>query len=276
MIEVGDFIIKGLRKSYGGFLLDIPELVFRQGYVTGIIGDNGAGKTTLIGCMTGSAVPDAGEIDSGGMLPAGVVFDECPFPPDLKARKLSAVFAHMFPDWDPRRFDDLLEEFRIDRSKHVKEYSRGMRMKVQVAAALSRPTGMLVLDEPTAGMDPASREEFLDVIRDYMVDEGHTVVMSSHITTDVEKIADYVVLIEDGKAVLEGEKDAIMSRFGILHASSDGGLRGQGIVRRRTEPHGCSYLIDGRDEFRRSHPDMVVDPASLEDLMIMMSRGEEA
>ncbi|MBR3410790.1 MAG: ABC transporter ATP-binding protein [Candidatus Methanomethylophilaceae archaeon] len=273
---MGDFIIKGLRKAYGDFSLEIPELVFRRGFVTGIVGDNGAGKTTLMRCMTGAIVVDEGVIDPGSDLPAGVVFDECPFPQDLKSKQLSSIFSSMFDGWDDSGFQRMLKDFGIDESKKVKEYSRGMRMKAQVAVALSHPTGILVLDEPTAGMDPAAREEFLDHVRDYMVDESHCAVISSHITSDIEKIADYVVFLKDGKIIISGEMSDVIGRYGILHAEKDSGFRGERILRRRLQPHGCDYLIDGIAEFSADHPDMNVDPVTLEDLMIIISKGEEA
>ena len=273
---MGDFIVKGLRKTYGDFSLEIPELVFRRGFVTGVVGDNGAGKTTLMRCMTGAALPEEGSVDPGSPLPAGAVFDECPFPQEMRARQLSSIFSSMFDGWDDQRFRGMLKSFGIDEGKKVKEYSRGMRMKAQVAVALSHPTGILVLDESTAGMDPAAREEFLDCIRDYMLDESSCVAISSHITSDIEKIADYLVFLKDGKVIIDGETSEILSRYGVLHAPRDSDIRGSGIVRRRTGPHGCDYLVDGLEEFSAAHPELKADPVTLEELMILISKGEEA
>ncbi len=276
VIDVGNIVIKGLRKTYGDFVLDIPELTLERGFVTGVIGDNGAGKTTLIRCLTGAAIVDSGDIDLGTDVVSGVIFDECPYPEDLRLKDLSSIFAHMFDGWDSDRFAGLCKDFGIDSKKKVKEYSRGMRMKVQAAVALSHPTGLLLLDEPTAGMDPAAREEFLDLIRGYMTDDDSTVVISSHITSDLEKIADYIVFIHNGKIILFDEKDSILARFGILHASNDSEIAGDKVICSRKTQYEHTYLIDDRDSFIAAHPDEKVDPASLEDIMIMITKGVEA
>lgn len=274
----GSILIKGLSKSYGDFTLGSIDLELPEGYIIGIVGNNGAGKTTMIRCITGATIPDSGSVtipdDLGGI---GVVFDECHMPPTLTARDLSGILPGMFDSWNQERFESLLDDYRIDMDKKIKGYSRGMGMKPQVAIALSHDPGSLILDEPTAGLDPVARDEFLDTLLEYMQDEGNTVLMSSHITSDLEKIADYILFIHDGNVVLFEDKDSLMDNYGILRCGNLPDLRMAGnghIMGIRENDFGASALIDDKKGIREAFPELVVDDATIDDIFVYMVRGD--
>ncbi len=270
--------IRGLGKSFDGFSFEDVSLDIPKGSVVGLIGENGAGKTTLIKCITGAVIPDAGSIElrlRNGRSGIGVVFDECRFPEIFTAGQLNSVMPDILNGWDRSRFASMIEAYGIDPDAKISAYSRGMRMKVQVAAALAHDPELLIMDEPTAGMDPAAREEFLDTVLEFMQDEDHTALVSSHITSDLERIADYIVFIHKGRVVLSGEKDALLERFGIARCGKDAEIREKDlVVSTRRGEFGTSMLVDGREEFRKANPDIVVDDASLEDIMVYVIRGD--
>ena len=171
-----------------------------------------------------------------------------------------------------------LRNFRIHaqlaRGKRVENHIRDQRIDA-VAVALAHDPELLIMDEPTAGMDPAAREEFLDTVLEFMQDEDHTALVSSHITSDLERIADYIVFIHKGRVVLSGEKDALLERFGIARCGKDAEIREKDlVVSTRRGEFGTSMLVDGREEFRKANPDIVVDDASLEDIMVYVIRGD--
>lgn len=271
---------RGLVKTVGSFRL-VANLEIPSGYVIGLIGENGAGKTTLIKCMTGVNRVGSGEVSFMGKPLAdrvpgeiGIVFDDCHFPGGMDGSHLDRLMGGLFPNWDGTRFAELMDSFDIPMDKKVKEYSRGMRMKVQVAVALSHDPRLLILDEATAGMDPAARDEFLEMVRDFACDEDHTVVMSSHITSDLEKIADYIVFIHRGRIILNAPKDEILESYGIAKGS-EGALRALGdeMIAFRRGDYSCEALVADRCGVAEAYPELVVDPASLDDIMVMIVRG---
>ncbi len=275
--------IRGLSKRLGDFSMDRLDLTIPTGYVVGLIGENGAGKTTLIKCITGANIPDAGEIRLFGQPFAeadrsriGVVFDECKFMANFDGRHLSKLMSMLFERWDGKVFEDMMSEYGIPMDKRVKEYSRGMRMKVQVAVAMAHSPDMIIMDEPTAGMDPAARDEFLDQVRGYMMDEGHTAIISSHITSDLERIADYIVFMHAGRIVMSGAKDDILDSYGIAKGgeSAISALDRDDVVSIRRDGYSVSALVRDKHGVREAFPELVVDDASLEDILIMTVRGE--
>lgn len=172
----------------------------------------------------------------------------------------------------------MMSSFGIDLDKKLKDYSRGMRMKVQVAVALSHSPDIVLMDEATAGMDPAARDEFLDIVMEYMQDESHSVLMSSHITTDLERIADYIVFIHKGRVVFNDSKDSILENYGIVRGSASKVLSigEENIVSTRRDDYGMSALVSDRNGIKEAYPELVVDPASLDDIMVMVIRGESS
>ena len=275
--------IRGLCKRRGDFSMEGLDLEIPTGYVVGLIGENGAGKTTLIKCITGANILDSGEIRLFGQPFAeadrsriGVVFDECKFMQNYDGTHLSKLMSGIFDRWDDRVFRETMSGYGIPMDKRIKEYSRGMRMKVQVAVAMAHSPDLLLMDEPTAGMDPAARDEFLDSIRRYMEDESHTAVISSHITSDLERIADYVVFMHAGRIAISGPKDDILESYGIAKgsASAVAAIDRDHVVSVRRDDYSTSALVRDRSGVAEAYPELVVDPASLEDIMVMMVRGE--
>ena len=276
--------IRGLNKSFGSFELRDVSFDIPRGYVVGLIGENGAGKTTLIKCLTGANLPDSGSIRINGedraAMPGkiGVVFDECHFFQQMSGRQIGRTMSGLFPKWDQASYERMMSSFGIDLDKKLKDYSRGMRMKVQVAVALSHSPDIILMDEATAGMDPAARDEFLDIVMEYMQDESHSVLMSSHITTDLERIADYIVFIHKGRVVFDDSKDSILENYGIVRGSASKVLAigEENIISTRRDDYGMSALVSDRNGIKEAYPELVVDPASLDDIMVMVIRGESS
>ncbi len=268
--------VKFLNKSFGKFRLHNINVEIPRGYITAIIGNNGAGKTSLLKCITGSYVPDSGVIEFGvpkqyGRI--GVVFDECPYPPMMKVDALSRTMNKIFDDWDAIRFENLCKKYGINMSSRVGTLSRGRRMSLQIAVMLSHVTDYLILDEPTSGLDPEAREEFLGLLRDYVSDEEHTVVISSHMTSDLEKIADEIVLMIDGKVMLCQDRVSLLEEYGILKVSCDCAIDDGFIIGTSEGEFGKTALIMNRKAFSESHPEMLIDDASLEDIVVYHMKG---
>ena len=271
--------ISGLNKTFGSFSLRDIDLEIPRGYIVGMIGENGAGKSTLIKCITGAVIPDSGTVDipGGDRGDIGIVFDDCHLPMNLNIEQIGRIMRDMFPSWDQDTFDRLVLGYGLDRDKKLSTFSRGMKMKMQVAVALSHDPGTLILDEPTAGMDPAARDEFLDLIMEYIQDEEHTVLISSHITTDLERIADYIVFMHKGRLILSDEKDSILERYGLVRCGKDAydTLDRDSIVTSRTSDMGVTALTTDKQGMREAYPELVVDDATLDDILVMIVRGDE-
>ena len=268
--------IRGLCKSFGSFGIRDLDLDIPRGYVVGLIGENGAGKTTLIKCITGANIPDSGEVRLFGSLDRngsegrlGVVFDECHFFQQMSGEQIGKLMSSLFAEWDDARYRTLMSDFGIPLDKKVKDYSRGMRMRIQVAVALSHSPDLVIMDEATAGMDPAARDEFLDLVMGY-------VLMSSHITSDLERIADYIVFIHQGRIVMNGPKDEILESYGIVKGSESAVLAvgRENIVSIKRDQFSTSALVRDRRGVAEAYPELVVDPASLDDIMVMVIRGD--
>lgn len=271
--------ISGLNKTFGSFSLRDIDLEIPRGYIVGMIGENGAGKSTLIKCITGAVIPDSGAVDipGGDRGDIGIVFDDCHLPMNLNIEQIGRILKDVFPSWDQDTFDRLVLGYGLDREKKLSTFSRGMKMKMQVAVALSHDPGTLILDEPTAGMDPAARDEFLDLIMEYIQDEEHTVLISSHITTDLERIADYIVFMHKGRLILSDEKDSILERYGLVRCGKDAydAMDRDSIVTSRTSDMGVTALTTDKHGMREAYPELVVDDATLDDILVMIVRGDE-
>ena len=278
--------IKGLCKSYDGFSLQNIDLTVPGGTIMGLIGENGAGKTTTIKCLLNLVRRDAGEItllgyDSGqqerlAKQDIGVVLDECFFHDSLRARDLNTILAPIFAQWDGKLFQDYLDKFKLPEKKLIKEYSRGMKMKLSLAAALSHRPKLLILDEATAGLDPVVRDEILDEFMGFICDEDHAVLISSHITSDLEKVADYITYLHQGQVVLSAAKDAILDSYGRLGCTAADlkAVDPGDLLRVRRGSFGCEALVADRSAFSQKYPGLMVDPVSLEDIMLFIGKGE--
>lgn len=286
--------VEGLVKSYGEFTLDHLDLTVPEGCVTGFVGSNGAGKTTAIKSILGVVLPDAGTIelfgertDSGEAAIArakeriGVVFDTCPFLSESRVSDVASIGRFAWKTWDRLSFETYLRTFGLDPKKRVKDLSRGMGMKLQLAFALAHKPDLLILDEATAGLDPMARDEVLDILRAYMADGAHGILMSSHITTDLEKIADQVVCIDGGRTVFSCSTDEICDIAGIarcrsadVEAIAGAGLFEPGSLRVMRDAYSISVLVPDRAVLRRRFPEVACERASIEEYMAFMLKGE--
>ncbi|HIR56083.1 MAG TPA: ABC transporter ATP-binding protein [Candidatus Gallacutalibacter pullicola] len=278
--------IRGLTKRYDGFSLENVSFSIPEGSVMGFIGENGAGKTTTIRLILDGIRRDAGEIRIFGKDniqygqevrgEIGAVFDECYFPQDFRPADLDAVFRRIYPRWDAELYRSYLERFELPQRKTVKEYSRGMKMKLSIACALSHHPRLLLLDEATSGLDPIVRDEILDIFRGFMEDETHTILFSSHITSDLERLADYVSFLHKGKLLFSLPRDELLDTYGLMQFPEQKlrSIRAQDVIRFRRGTFGCEALIRDRYIARELYPDFPVQPATLDEIMILYTKGE--
>jgi ABC-2 type transport system ATP-binding protein len=215
--------VKNLRKSYHGFTLDVSFSV-PAGFVCGFIGRNGAGKTTTLKCLLGMTISDGGKItilgkpisDVSLKADLGVMFDQPYYQEDWTVKDVENALRPYYANWNADIWRKYLNTFQLPERKKFKDFSRGMKMKLGMSAALAHDAKLLLLDEPTGGLDPVVREEMLDIMRDYLLDETRTIFFSTHITSDLEKIADRIIFISDGKIVFDDEKDALTDKYAVV------------------------------------------------------------
>ena len=278
--------ISGLCKSYGDFALDHIDLTLPGGAILGLIGENGAGKTTTIKCILNLIRRDAGTITLMGYdniaqerqakAEVGVVLDECYFHDTLRPRDLHAILSRVYKTWDRDLYGSYLKKFQLPEGKFIKEFSRGMKMKLSLAAALAHHPKLLILDEATAGLDPVVRDEILDEFLNFIQDEEHSILISSHITSDLEKVADYITYLHQGRVVLSEAKDVIQDNYGRLACTAQqlSTIQPEDLVRVRKGSYGCEALVSDRAVFRKKYPQLMVEPISLEDIMLFIGKGE--
>ena len=281
MEEINNVIeLKNVVKDYGDFKLDHISFAVPEGSVCGFIGQNGAGKTTTINLILDIINRDEGDISLFGKPvdqdhayvreDVGVVFDEMGFHEFMTAKDINIMMKNIYKNWDEVAFFDYLKRFSLPSKKKCGAFSRGMRMKLQIAAAMSHKAKLLIMDEPTSGLDPIVRNEMIGIFRDFVVEEDHTILLSSHITGDLEKIADEVVFIDGGKIVLSGNKDEILEKHGILKCKKEEASKVSEalIVGVEEEAYSTSILVNDRHAAAKLYPDMVIEEAALEDIMI--------
>ncbi|MCR2023130.1 ABC transporter ATP-binding protein, partial [Blautia pseudococcoides] len=257
--------IEGLVKSYEKFSLDHITMEVPKGSIVGLVGANGAGKTTLIKCILGIVKKDSGEIyvdgekledkDHNWKNQVGMVLAESNFHETMNALQIGRIMENIFGQWDAGLYEKYLEEFKLEPKKLIKDYSRGMKMKLQIAVALSHKAKILIFDEATSGLDPLVRDDLLDILLEYIQDEEHTVLLSSHIISDLEKVSDYIAFIQNGKLLFVENKDDILYRYGVGKCSKEdySTLDKEGIMRLRRGALGYEFLIRDRQEFMRSY-----------------------
>ena len=281
MKEINNVIeLKNVVKDYGDFKLDHISFAVPEGSVCGFIGQNGAGKTTTINLILDIINRDEGEINLFGKPvdkdhayvkeDVGVVFDEMGFHEFMTAKDINIMMKNIYKNWDEVAFFDYLKKFSLPSKKKCGAFSRGMRMKLQISVAMSHKAKLLIMDEPTSGLDPIVRNEMIGIFRDFVVEEDHTILLSSHITGDLEKIADEVVFIDGGKIVFSGNKDEILEKHGILKCKKEEASKVSEalIVGVEKEAYSTSILVNDRQAAAKLYPDMVIEEAALEDIMI--------
>lgn len=275
--------IRGLTKRYHDFTLDNLNLDLPAGCVLGLVGENGAGKSTTIRLIMDALERDGGTVKVLGVdnqskafwdvkEDVGVVLDETFVPEVITAKQLGKIMAGTYRNWDQGAYDGWLARFKLPLDKKFKDYSRGMTMKLGIAAALSHRAKLLLLDEATGGLDPMVREELLEVFADFAVQDGHAVLLSSHIVSDLERICDYIAFLHKGKLMLCEEKDVLLDRYGVLKCTREqwANIPQEAVHGKRMGTYGVEALVE-----RAFMPrDAVVDRASLEDIILYLSKEE--
>lgn len=268
--------IKGISKKYAQFTLDNVSFTVPCGTVMGFIGENGAGKSTTIKAILGLMKPDSGEItvlgeDSRQLSQEakekiGVVFDGLTFPNTLNAIQLDKIMANIYKNWSSETFFGYMKRFELPLKKKFKTFSRGMEMRLGIAAALSHNPQLLVLDEPTSGLDPVMRSEILDIFLEFMQDESHSILLSSHITSDLEHIADYITFIHKGKVVFTEERNEMHDKYRIIKCSEEqlAQIDKADIIGMRKTRFCCEVLTENAQKY----PDLTADTPSIDDIMV--------
>ena len=276
--------IKGLEKRYDGFQLGSFGLTLPSGCIMGLVGENGAGKSTTIKLIMNAIGRDAGEISvlgvdnrSAGFRDVkediGVVLDEAYFPEVMSARNVGKVMALTYKNWDAAAFEGYLKKFSLAPDKIFKDYSRGMRMKLAIAAALSHGAKLLILDEATSGLDPMARDELLDIFNDFTRDENCSILLSSHIVSDLEKICDYIAFLHRGRLVLCEEKDRLLEEYALVRLPEErlSELSEGSIISRRASGYATEALV-----LRGGIPAAIpTEHTSLEDIILFLAKGDE-
>ncbi len=279
--------IENLIKKYdNSFELSIKSLELKSGTIIGLIGENGAGKTTLIKSILGIINKDCGKIKIFGEESSkkeedikeniGLVLDNIFFPEILTPSDINLIMKDVYKNWDAPLFLQYLKDFKLEPKKKIKTFSKGMRKKLEIATALAHHPKLLILDEATSGLDPVVRGEVLDIFLDFIQDEEHTILFSTHITSDLESIADHIIFMDEGKVILNQRRDEITDQYGILKCDINDfeKIEKEDIIRYRKNKYDYEILIKDRDKMKKKYKNSVVDKISIDELMILMIKGE--
>ena len=268
--------IKNLSKSLSGFYLDNLNLTLPSGCVMGLIGENGAGKSTTIKLILGMLRKDSGTITILGdeknisliKEDIGVVMDEIGIPECLTAKQIGRVMKYTFRNWDAGEYARILQKLSLPDDKPFKDFSRGMKTKLGIAIAMSHHAKLLLLDEPTSGLDPVVRDEIIEMLYDFTRDEEHSILISSHIVSDLERLCDYVAFLHNGKLLLCEEKDILLSEYCIVYCPSERVSEFGNIKYKKETPYGTEIMMSRRDV-----PDgFKISPISIEELFVFMAK----
>ena len=278
--------IKNLVKKYddkfklGSINLDIPS-----GIIVGLIGENGAGKTTLIKSILNILKIDEGNIkifnkdfnkeENNIKEDIGVVLDNMFFPEILTPNDINIIMKDIYKKWDEELFKKYLNDFGLNLNKQIKTMSKGMRKKIEIATSLSHHPKLLILDEPTSGLDPVVRNEVLDIFLDFIQDEEHTILLSTHITSDLEHIADKIIFINKGKILLDKNRDDLLDNYGILKCdiNSFDTISKEDIIVYKKNKYNYEILVDNISKIKKKYKNFIVDKITLEELMVLMIKG---
>ncbi|ABX44251.1 ABC transporter ATP-binding protein [Lachnoclostridium phytofermentans] len=285
--------INNVEKKYSDFNLDHINIKLPTGSILGFVGENGAGKSTTIKLILDIIKRDEGSITVLGednlkisaktKESIGVVFDDCCFPEVLNLKDVNQVMKGIYKQWDSSIFYQYIKKFRLPETKSIKDYSRGMRMKLSIACALSHHAKLLILDEATSGLDPVVRDEILDVFLEFIQDETNSILISSHIISDLEKICDYICLIHDGHILFSEPKDDLLETYGILKCSESDftHITKEAVVGYRKNQFGIEALVKkhlinktNQGASLALNNQYVVDPATIEDIMLFYIKGK--
>jgi ABC-2 type transport system ATP-binding protein len=283
-----DYAIKldGVSKKYNNFKLDNVSFLVPKGCIMGFVGENGAGKTTTLKTILNLIHNDSGSINVLKLdhvkdekkikEQVGVVFDESYFHDNLNIGQIAKIMSKIYKNWQQSDFEKYTTKFKLPKDTIVKDYSRGMKMKLSIAAALSHQAKLLILDEATSGLDPIIRDEILDIFLEFIQNEEHTILISSHIISDLEKIADYITFIHQGKIVFSESKDDLIYNYGIIHCRKEDidKLDKKHIVNTRKNQFGYEVMINNKKDLQRTRKELVIDNATIEEIILFKVRGE--
>lgn len=279
--------IKNLTKKYDGFTLDNISFNVPKGSIMGFIGQNGAGKTTTIRALLNITKIDGGSINLFGMNlyekeyeikeQLAAVFDELPFYDGFTAKTLGIMFEGLYGNWNKEQYYAYLERFRLPLKKKISKFSKGMKMKLQIATALSHGAKLLIMDEATTGLDPVVRNEILDIFREYLANEDTSILMSSHITSDLDKIADSVTFIDNGKILLTGYKDEILENHGLCKCSRDNfkEVSPEDYISARVNDFGVDFLVSDKAACKQKYSGLLIENTNLEEIMLFYVNKEK-
>ena len=278
--------VENLSKSYDDFTLENVGFNLPKGSIMGLVGENGAGKTTIIKLILNLIKRESGYIKVFGLdnieneqqikEKIGVVLDESYFHDNLRAKDISLIMDNIYSNWDKSVFLYYLKKFKLPLDKIVKDFSKGMKMKLSIAVALSHDPQFLILDEPTSGLDPIVRSEILDIFMEFIQDEEKSILFSTHITSDLDKIADYITFIHNGAIIFSESKDDMINNFGIIKCGKEdfNKIDKVDIVGYRKSQFGYEVLINNMQRNRSKYDKYIIDSASLEDIMLLYIRRE--
>lgn len=278
--------VRNLVKDYGDFILENLNFKIPRGVIMGLIGENGAGKSTTINCILNEIQKSDGQILLFGKDhiqseieikdKIGVVFDENHFPDIFTPLEIGKFMSGIYRNWEAYSYREYLKQFSLPENKMVKDFSKGMKVKLAFAVALSHNAEFLILDEATSGLDPIIRDDILDILLDFVQDENHTVLVSSHITSDLEKIADYITFIHKGKLVFSLPKDELVDNYGIIccGATVFDRLEKSDMIAYRKEDYQYKVLVKDRHKAEKNYKNALVQPAAIEDIMLFYVKGE--
>lgn len=278
--------VYGLTKRYSDFLLNEVSFTVPRGTIVGLIGENGAGKSTTIKTILNLIKKDAGQIEILGKKEQeidfdtrnriGVVFDKHNFPVSMSPNNLGKLLETVYPLWDRNQYGELLKNLSLPADRKIKKLSKGMKMKLAIAVALSHHSEILILDEATSGLDPIVRDDILDLLLEFVQEENHSILISSHITSDLEKIADYIVFLHEGKMIFSKTKDELRYYYGIMKCGAEQfkKIDKSDIIAYRKQDFEWQVLVANRKETQKKYPNSIIDPATLDDIMLLFIKGE--
>lgn len=279
--------IENLYKKYMDFSLDHISFSIPRGTIMGLIGENGAGKTTTINLILNEIKKDSGTIyimgkdnvthEKAVKDKIGVVFDECHFPDLFNAYELEQFLKRIYSSWQPEKYKEYLYKFEIPKDKIIKNYSKGMKVKLSFAVALSHCPQLLILDEATSGLDPIMRDEMLDILLDFVQEEKNSVLFSTHITSDLEKIADYITFIHKGKLIFSKPKDELIYKHGLIKCGEETfkSINKEDIIAYRKQDFNWQVLVSDIEKARRSYKRGIVENATIDEIMLLYVKGEK-
>lgn len=279
--------LEGLSKSYDDFTLKNVDFNLPKGSIMGLVGENGAGKTTIIKLILNLIKKESGSIKVFGSdnieneqqikEKIGVVLDESYFHDNLRLKDINLIMSNIYSNWDKNVFFYYVKKFKLPLDKIVKELSKGMKMKLSIAVALSHDPQFLILDEPTSGLDPIVRSEILDIFLDFIQDEEKSILFSTHITSDLDKIADYITFVHEGAIIFSESKDEMINNFGIIKCGKDdfNQIDKKDIVGYRKNKFGYEVLINDKHRNETKYNKYIIDSTNLEDIMLLYIGREQ-